>query len=179
MEQGDFEKLYHQHFDRVYRTAYLITGDHQLAEDAAQEAFLKAFASLNTLRDTDKFASWVCVIAANYSVDLLRKNKKIIFTGESGNHPDNSPQSSPHEIWEKKEEIATIKEALASLEAEDRKLLVLKYFHEMSIKDIAALDSVSLGTVKSRLFRSREKLRHILQPAGRGKRLISKTKSSL
>ncbi len=177
MDMQRFENLYHENYSRVFRTAYLVTNDHQLAEDAAQEAFLKAFAKMETLRDKDKFGSWVSVIAANYSVDLLRKNKKLIITEKTDLQSDPSPESSPHDFWERKEGLLETREALQKLAADDRMLIVLKYYNEMSIKDIATLHNVSPGTIKSRLFRAREKLRVLLQPPGEHKRQLSKSKA--
>ena len=174
MDIQEFESLYHQHFHKIFRTAYLVTGDYQLAEDAAQEAFLKAYSKIETLRDRDKFSSWVSVIAANYSVDLLRKNKKLIFTEKTDIQPDLSQEASPHDHWEHKENLHEVREALEKLDPDERILLVLKYFNEMSIKDIASMHQVSTGTIKSRLFRSREKLRILLEPSPQEKRHISK-----
>ena len=95
MEQSALEKLYHQYFNKTYRTAYLVTGDHQMAEDAAQEAFFKAFSNLDALRDLNKFGSWVNVIASNYAIDMLRKKKKMIFTDNFAEHADRNPGNSP------------------------------------------------------------------------------------
>ncbi len=174
MDMQHFETLYHEHYKKIFRTAYLVTGDYQLAEDATQEAFLKAFSRMETLRDQDKFASWVSVIAANYSVDLLRKNKKLLFTEKTDIQADHSQESSPHDFWEKKENLQEVREALQQLEPDERMLIVLKYFNELSIKEIASLHTVSPGTIKSRLFRAREKLRVLLQPSPDQKRHMGK-----
>ncbi len=175
MNIHDFETLYHQYFNKIFRTAYLVTGDYQLAEDAAQEAFLKAYSKIESLRDMDKFGSWVSVIAANYSVDLLRKNKRLVFTEKTDLETDSSPESTPQDVWERKENLHEVRDAMQKLDPDDRKLLVLKYFNELSIKDIASMQSVSTGTIKSRLFRAREKLRVLLQPSARQNRQVSKT----
>jgi len=178
MDRDFLEQMYHLHFNKTYRTAYLVTGDHQLAEDAAQEAFLKAFANLDKLRDRQKFGPWVCTIASNYGVDLLRKNKKVVLTAEGTEiFADNNPGHSPEEAWDKKELSAQVKEALFMLDPEDREILVLKYFNDMSINEIAALSSSPAGTVKSRLFRARGKVRHLLQPEEHKNRQLNKTRS--
>jgi len=176
-EQDILAKLYHQHFNKTYRAAYLITGDHQLAEDATQEAFLKAFTNLHTLRDIDKFSSWVSVIASNYAIDLLRKKKRMVFSDNISQYADHNPVSSPQESWEKCEASQEVREALSLLEAEEREILVLKYFHELSIKEIAAAMQVPTGTIKSRLFRARKRVETLLQPKKGEKRLLSKAAS--
>ncbi|MGI6317894.1 MAG: RNA polymerase sigma factor [Firmicutes bacterium] len=164
MEQSALEKLYHQYFNKTYRTAYLVTGDHQMAEDAAQEAFFKAFSNLDALRDLNKFGSWVNVIASNYAIDMLRKKKKMIFTDNFAVHADRNPGNSPQDAWEKNEEAQEIRDALLLLEPEEREILVLKYFNELSINEISAIVNVPQGTIKSRLFRARKKVRKLLQP---------------
>lgn len=166
MDQGILEKLYHQHFNKTFRTAYLVTRDFQLAEDATQEAFLRAFSNLSALREIEKFGSWVSVIAANYSIDLLRKNKKIVFTENISLHADTSTGDLPQESWDNHETAQEIREALFLLTPEDREILILKYFNELSVKEIAAATAAPAGTVKSRLFRARKKIRALLQPAG-------------
>lgn len=174
MDHGLLENLYHRYFNNTYRTAYLITGDHQLAEDATQEAFLKAFLKLDTLRDIEKFGSWVAVIAANYAIDLLRKNKKILLSDKISQEADGNPGISPQESWEKTELSREVREALFLLEPEEREILVLKYFNELSIKEIAAMTDAPAGTIKSRLFRARQKVKNLLQPGKSNKRQLNK-----
>ena len=177
IDQNILEKLYHQHFNKTFRTAYLVTRDYQLAEDATQEAFLRAFSKLSTLREIEKFGSWVSVIAANYSIDLLRKNRKIFLTDHISIHAGNSPEDSPQESWEKNETAREIREALFLLEPGDREILILKYFNELSIKEIASLIEAPAGTVKSRLFRARKKIRVLVEPTVDGKRQIDELSS--
>lgn len=173
--KNDLEKLYHQHFDHVYRTAYLVTGNRQMAEDATQEAFLKAIVNIDKLRDLEKFRSWVSVIASNCAIDLLRKNKKLQFSDNTETYPDES-HNSPQDIWEKEETNQELQEAISRLNAEDRSLIVLRYFNELSIKEIASLNDTRPGTIKSRLFRAREKLKILMQPGDKEKRHLDKEK---
>jgi RNA polymerase sigma-70 factor, ECF subfamily len=179
MEQSNLEKLYHQHFNKTYRSAYLVTGDHQLAEDAAQEAFLKAFANMDKLRDIEKFGSWVNVIAANYSIDLLRKKKRMVFTDSIAIHADKNPGASPQDSWEKIETAQEVRDALLLLEPDEREILVLKYFNDLSIDEIASAIETPSGTIKSRLFRARKKMQKLLQPKKQEKRLMNKVSSKL
>ena len=164
MDKNAMENLYLEHFPRVYRTAYFVTGDHQMAEDVAQEAFLKAFANLHKLQERQKFASWISVIASNHAVDLLRKNKKVFFTDNMETYGGEDLSDNPTECWDKKETSQAVRDALARLEPEEREIIVLKYFNELSIKEIASLIKAPSGTIKSRLFRARDKIRLLLQP---------------
>ncbi len=179
MDTSEMEKLYQQHFPRVYRTAFFITGDHQTAEDVAQETFFKAFASLHKLQDRQKFGSWISVIASNYAVDQLRKRKRVFLADNMESYAGETPGDNPGDNWEKTENIQEVRQALALLDPEERKILVLKYFNEMSINEIASLIGAPPGTVKSRLFRARDKVRLLLQPQGRKKRPTNKGKLPL
>jgi len=174
MDRSTLEQLYHQHFPKTYLTAYMVTGNAQLAEDAAQEAFLKAFINLHTLKEITKFGSWISVIATNCAIDILRKNKRILLTDSEEKYMDSNCENSPEVSWEQKETYQEVRKALFLLEPEDREILVLKYFNELSIQEIAELVSLPPGTIKSRLFRAREKVRKLLQPKGKRKRDINK-----
>lgn len=177
MDLSQIEQLYHKHFNTTYRTAYLVTRDHQLAEDAAQEAFLRAFTNLHKLKDLKKFGSWVNTIASNYAIDLLRKNKKLIFSENTEAHSDQNIDNSPHKSWERKEISREIRESLVLLEDSEREVVVLRYYNELSIKEIANLTKTPQGTIKSRLFRARKKIGAFLQPDAEEKRLYKKVPS--
>jgi len=177
MDRDVLEQLYHNHFAKTYRSAYMVTGNVQMAEDATQEAFLKAFSNLHTLKEISKFSSWISVIATNCAIDILRKNKKIVFTDQEKEYLDSNPENSPQESWEQQETYREVREALLLMEPEDREILVLKYFNELSIQEIAGLVSLPSGTIKSRLFRAREKFRKLLQPEIKKKRHIDKDNS--
>jgi len=174
MDRDTLEQLYHQHFAKTYRSAYMVTGNAQLAEDATQEAFLKAFSNFHTLKETTKFGSWISVIATNCAIDILRKNKRIILTDKEESYSNSSSENSPQDYWEQQETYQEVRKALLSLEPEDREILVLKYFNELSIQEIAELVSLPSGTIKSRLFRAREKVRKLLQPKENKKRHFNK-----
>lgn len=174
MDNTELEKLYSEHFPRVYRTAFFVTGDHQMAEDVAQEAFFKAFTNLHKLQERKKFGSWINVIASNYAVDLIRKNKKVFFTDNMETYSGEAHEDKPDENWEKEESMQEVRDALSRLEPEEREILVLKYFNEMSIKDMAKMLNTPSGTVKSRLFRARDKVRILLQPMAGQKRPLNK-----
>ena len=88
----------------------------------------------------------------------------MIFTDNFAVHADRNPGNSPQDAWEKNEEAQEIRDALLLLEPEEREILVLKYFNELSINEISAIVNVPQGTIKSRLFRARKKVRKLLQP---------------
>ena len=172
--RGILENLYHQYFNRTYRTAYLVTGDHQLAEDATQEAFLKAFARQDTLYVINKDGAWVCGIASDFAIDLLRKRKKMLFSDNISQHADSNPGGSPQSSWEKTETCREVREALSLLRPDEKEILVLKYFNELSIKEISSIINIPAGTIKSRLFRARKKIKTLLQPNKEFKRQLNK-----
>ena len=156
MDRDTLEQLYHQHFPKTYRTAYMVTGNAQLAEDATQEAFLKAFSNFHTLKEIGKFGSWISVIATNCAIDIIRKNKRIILTDQQEKYLNTDTGNSPQDSWEQQETYQEVRKALLLLEPEDREILVLKYFNELSIQEMPNW-FLPAGTIKSRLFRAREK----------------------
>jgi len=174
MDRDTLEELYHKHFAKAYHSAYMVTGNVQLAEDATQEAFLKAFTNLHTLKEIAKFGSWISVIVTNCAIDILRKNKKIILTDNENDYLNSDLENSPQDSWEQQETCQEVRSALQMLDPEDREILVLKYFNELSIQEIAELTSLPTGTIKSRLFRTREKFRLLLQPEIKKKRHLNK-----
>jgi RNA polymerase sigma factor (sigma-70 family) len=102
----------------------------------------------------------------------------MVFSDNLSRHADNSPGTSPQESWEKTESSQEVREALLLLEPEEREILVLKYFNELSIKEIAVLTGTPTGTIKSRLFRAREKVKILLQPGKENKRQIDESNLS-
>ncbi|WP_103107491.1 sigma-70 family RNA polymerase sigma factor [Brevibacillus reuszeri] len=116
--------------------------------DAAQEAIIKAYHSLNTLRDPRFFKSWLMRILVNECHRLVRKTSKLVLLD------DWHEQASSYRF----EENIEVQEAIQLLEDELRLCIVLYYFEDMAIKDISMVLNQPEGTIKSRLSRARKKL---------------------
>jgi RNA polymerase sigma-70 factor (ECF subfamily) len=157
-DKDAFAKLVEKYQRPVYSVCYRMLGTPTAAEDAAQEAFIRAYQALDRYDPERSFATWILSIASNYSIDQLRKQKVTILSMDSERHgwlapPDPGP--SPEKAALDKEKNALIQVILAELNETDRAAVILQYWHEYSYEEIAETLKLSSSAVKSRLFRAR------------------------
>ena len=169
---GDaFETLVREHQTRVYNLALRMTGNEEDALDISQETFLKAWRTMGKYRGECSLGSWLYRIASNLSIDLLRKNKrqqreKIVSLEDNGEDgrtlelPD--LREEPQTILEREENRRAVWACLEKLPEEQRLILVLRDVNGLSYEEIGASMGLEMGTVKSRIFRAREKLANLL-----------------
>jgi RNA polymerase sigma-70 factor, ECF subfamily len=143
----DLEQLFHHHWPRAYRAAYLIVHDHAAAEDIAQEAFLAAIRRLDRFDRQRKFGPWLGAIVANRAIDWLRARTARRESGDPGPEPI-APKPSP--VGRYSEEIL---QALAELTPEHRAVVVMRYVLDYRPGEIARALELPRGTVNSRLRR--------------------------
>ncbi len=159
-QSGDmaaFEALFRQYEKLVFRTAYLITGSKEAAEDALQEAFVSVLRSRHTYDpDKGKLTTWLHRITVNQcSRGKARKAPSIISLEEKGiDLPEMNHQSQPDDVLINKLEYDRLLKAMDSLDTKHRSVLVLRYFNDLSYQEIAEALEIPLGTVKSRLNQS-------------------------
>jgi RNA polymerase sigma factor (sigma-70 family) len=160
--------LYEMFHDRVYKSAYFVTRDPFLAQDAVQETFLKAFRNINDVEDGGKMGAWLSTIATRTSIDLMRKQKRWNGTPtedvilEMGNVKEGL--SSVEEEFEIAWLQERISEEITGLKPEYKEALLLKYQHGLKDEEIAQLLEEKVGTIKSRVHRGRQKLKSVLKP---------------
>lgn len=133
-------------------------GTSTAAEDAAQEAFIRAYQALDRYDPKRSFATWILSIASNYSIDQLRKKKVTVLSLDSDKHawlapPDPGP--SPEKVALDKEKSALVQSILVELNETDRAAVILQFWHDYSYQEIAEALDLSSSAVKSRLFRAR------------------------
>jgi RNA polymerase sigma-70 factor (ECF subfamily) len=163
-----FGVLVERYKSKVFGLAYGFTRDRALADDLAQEVFIKAYLSLGRFKAESGFGTWLYRIAVNHIKDYLRKNKrrqKEISLEEAGDRVQASADFGPEELnlQERRREI--IQAALDGLPDKHRIILTLRDIDGLSYDDISRILKLSPGTVDSRLHRARRKLREGL--AGR------------
>jgi RNA polymerase sigma factor (sigma-70 family) len=169
-QQGDvsaFETLYRQYEKLVYRTAYLITGDKEVANDALQEVFISVWKSRHTYDpNKGKLTTWLHRITVNEcSRGRTRKASTTVSLEERGiDLPEMKHQSQPDEILVSKMEYEQLLKAMDALDTKHRSVLVLRYFNDLSYQEIAEALEIPLGTVKSRLNQSLRYLREQMKP---------------
>jgi len=160
MEPNFMESLYKLHYERVYKSTYMATGDVELSKDATQEAFYDAFRKFHTLKDKTKFSAWVSSIALNKAIDLLRKNNQINrVKNKSTLFYINLSEHSPEDLLCSNELRSEIIIQLRSLPQKYAEILFLKFYHDLTEQEISNLLNIPVGTVKSRLYRAKELLK--------------------
>jgi RNA polymerase sigma-70 factor (ECF subfamily) len=147
--------------ERVVAVVYRTCGDPHLAEDAAQEAFLRGWQKLSSYRVGTSFPSWLYRIAVNASRDVLRRRQP---TADVANVPLTDPQVGPEAALVQKERGERVREAVLALPPASRVTLVLREYEGLSYREIAEVLDVPTGTVMSRLHYARTRLREMLEP---------------
>ena len=159
-----FEEVVRLYQRRVYGVALRIVRAHDVADDVAQEAFVRAWRSLDRFELGRPFGPWICRIAANLAVNHVR-SPRAREQGLPEGHAE-TPASDPGPLGAVLDAEArrVLDAAVAGLPAEQRAVFVLRSVEEMSYEAIADALGLSPGTVMSRLFRAREKLARALAP---------------
>jgi RNA polymerase sigma-70 factor (ECF subfamily) len=176
-QKGDrraFDQLVIRHKDRIFNLCYRFLGDYEEANDSAQEAFVKAYDSLNAFRLDSAFSTWLYRIAVNTCKNKLgssayKAKRKTVSLDNPGNRPDEPlpmeiPNGAPSPLarMEEKEKMALLQRALDTLPAEFKVAVTLRDVEGLSYEDIAQVTGLNLGTVKSRIARARTDLRNKL-----------------
>jgi RNA polymerase sigma-70 factor, ECF subfamily len=165
-----FEELVARYEDKIFRLTLNITGNREDAEDAMQDAFLKAFAHLDNFHGDSRFYTWLVRIAANEALMRLRRRRPNHFSldqpieGDSELMPRELEEWSPNpeQQYAKSEIDNIISTLLEQMEDEYRIVLMLRDVEELSTQETAEALGISLSAVKSRLLRARLKLREKL-----------------
>lgn len=164
------ETLFRLFHGSVFYAAYYITNDRALAEDITQETFLKAYDHLDQLRDASRVEAWLVRIAINGARDALRRSRNHLCS-VSGDVAA-AAESLPENRLLSREEQRAVQSAIAALEPEYQEVVYLKYFREMTVREISEVTGAPEGTVKTRLRRARlmigEILREAASTAGQG-----------
>ena len=158
-----FDEVYETLFPLIYRIAFRIVGDSSIAEDVAQEAFIRYYERAEPLPDMDQTKYWLIRVVKNLSLNHEKKRgrERKMFSKLKEKAPVFS-ESGESEVM-KKETGSIVREALMELPHNLRTVLVLKEYGHMNYKEIGSVLGISEGNVKVRVFRGREKLSRILK----------------
>jgi len=158
-------------YDRaVFSLALRLLGDRLEAEDASQEAFLRAYRALSAFDRARPFSTWLLSITAHHCIDKLRRRRVDQVPLETL-PPWRQPASAvedPHRSAERSDDGARIRQLLQQLSDEQRAVIVLRYYHDFGYEDIAAITGDSVSSVKSRLHRARRRLADLLETTSAG-----------
>jgi RNA polymerase sigma-70 factor (ECF subfamily) len=159
-----YSAIVRMHQDAAFRTAYVVAGRVDDAEDAAQEAFVKAHASLGRFRGDSPFRPWLLTIVANEARNRIRsaaRRADLTLRVVAGGGPGDATPS-PEAAAVAAEEAANVVAAVNRLGPEDRLVIALRYFEELGEKEMAVVLGCRPGTVKSRLSRALARLRDVM-----------------
>ena len=180
-DQDASRELVTRHSRAVFNLIVRMVRDRGVAEELAQDSFVKAFGALRTFDPSYKFASWMLRIAHNTAIDHLRKLRPIVLSiDEDGAGRDvrdallDERGPSPFQQAAGADLASALEWALARIRPEYRRLVVLRYQEDQSYEEIAEGLGLPLGTVKSHLHRARQELASLMTEAGWGTELASK-----
>jgi RNA polymerase sigma-70 factor, ECF subfamily len=167
-----FYELVKPYERRVYAAAFAILRNESDAEDAAQEAVLKAFANIGSFRAESKFSTWLIQIAVNEALMRRRRERTVAMESiderPNAEEPDYAPREFadwreiPSEALERKEIRQRLAKALAALDRKYRDVFVLRDMEQLNIQETAEALGISVASVKTRLLRARLMLRDLL-----------------
>ena len=164
--EAALEMFVRQYETSVFRLALSIVGDPAEANEITQETFIAALRSLPGYQEKKSFQAWLYTIALNHSRSHLRKRRileRLRTTLTAIFQVERQKEVSPEEAVMQSEKEAQIWSALSQLDERHRIVVVLRYFHELSVAEISEILSVNEGTIHSRLHSAREKLRSALK----------------
>lgn len=177
VRQNDNEarrQLFEAYYKRTYSVAFNILRRRENAEDITQDAFIKAFKNIDQLKDGAKFGAWLAVITSNLARNYLKREKRILFTDEETVAPGESEVNYTEDSAMRNLEIDRIRKAIRKLPAEQYQAVVLQYYYDLKVEDIAGMLELRPGTVKSRLHRARQRLAGELEQKGDSACLLDK-----
>jgi RNA polymerase sigma-70 factor (ECF subfamily) len=155
-----FEALYNQYKLLVFKTAFLITGQKEEAEDILQEVFVSVWKSRDTYNPLKgKLTTWLHAITVNHCSTRQRKKQPTLSLDESMPLSEMNSQDDPEQTAMNRQEYEAVINTLNKLDAKHRIVLVLRYFNELSYEEIARVAGIPLGTVKSRINHALKYLR--------------------
>jgi RNA polymerase sigma-70 factor (ECF subfamily) len=166
-DEAAYAELLARYRDRVFTFLLRVVGDASSAEDLAQEAFLKAFQSLDRYDPARPFLSWVFKIAHNAAYDDLRRRRVHLSLDDDNEAFELADaETSPEDAAEASFDQDLIEKAFAAMPAGYREVLILRHQEELEYAEIARITGLPEGTVKIKLFRGRDMLKGKLEALG-------------
>jgi RNA polymerase sigma-70 factor (ECF subfamily) len=168
-DQQAFTDLVEAYQRPVYNLTYRMLGEAREAEDAAQEAFLRAYQHLDRYDPKRSFKTWLLSIASNYCIDRLRKRRLTWLSIDEPLPPHpalTSDTPSPETAALSGERSEAVQELLSDLAPDYRAAVVLRYWYDMPYAEIAETLDTTESAIKSRLFRARQMLAQKVQSGG-------------
>ena len=157
-DRDAFANLVEKYKTSVYNLAYRMLGRPTEAEDAAQETFLRAYTRLGSYKPEHKFSSWLLAITAHLCIDHLRRAQPLLLEEVQPYEVEDGQSEDPEAALLAVEREEAVQRLLEALPAHYRLVIVLRYWHDLSYREIAQVTRLSEGAVKTRLHRARRML---------------------
>jgi RNA polymerase sigma-70 factor (ECF subfamily) len=166
-DEQAFAELMERNRAALAGTAYLMLRDRQLAEDAVQEALVQIWQGLPSYRPTGSFRGWVVTVLVHRVQKLRRKHRVDTVPIDGLEERVDDGRNVEEEVW-RDDERSRVRQALQTMNDDHREVLVLRYYAELTVPEIARTLGAPEGTVKSRLSRALDRLGSALIKAGMG-----------
>lgn len=153
----------------VFSLAYRMLGDAPAAEDAAQEAFLRAYRSLGAYDPGRSFSTWILSITAHHCIDTLRKKrmKEVSLDGLPPWRQLAADTIDPERNAQRADQAAGVRRLLEALPSDYRLVVALRYWHDLGYSEIAEITGESQSAIKSRLHRARRRMAELIETDSR------------
>lgn len=153
-----FTEIFNNNADSITKLCYLYLKDRELAQDATQETFLKAYKSLNSFREHSKINTWLSSIAINTCKNIIRNSKY-----NKTDIPLNEAEYQLRCTLTDNDETLSVSEAVSALPSEFKEVILLRYYQDLPIKSIAKILSLPQTTVNYRLLKAKSLLKDTLK----------------
>ncbi|WP_319799500.1 sigma-70 family RNA polymerase sigma factor [Jeotgalibacillus aurantiacus] len=156
-KKGDdkaFLKLFQEYEKEIYRIAYIYVKNENDALDVVQEVAYRSFKKIDTLKNPEFFKTWLLKIAITCSIDLVRKNKRVVQLNPQ--YEETLQDTGVNDI----SLSITLQYMIDQLNEDEKSMVILRYYEGYSFKEIADLLDIPLGTAKTIFYRAIRKLRH-------------------
>lgn len=162
---GDFSFLVEKYKNMVFTLALRMVKNREEAEEISQDAFVKAYKSLSKFKGDSKFSTWLYKITYNSCLDKLKSQKRMIKSDviDKIHIRGLEVEKDALDYMDEKERLKVINNAINLLADEDKAIITLFYFNELSLQEVSDIVGTNPNTVKIRLYRSRKKLYTILK----------------
>ncbi|KOR84216.1 RNA polymerase [Bacillus sp. FJAT-22058] len=154
-----FLKLYQQFEEDIYRLAYVYVKNKDDALDVVQEVAYQSFKKIDTLKKPEYFKTWLMKVTINCAINVIRKNKKVVLL-----------KSDFEALMGTEEEdlllSLSLQELMDFLQEDEKSVILLRFYHDHTLKEISQILEIPLGTAKSVLYRALNKLRKNYKGAG-------------
>lgn len=150
--------LYELFYKSTYNAAYFITRDHGIAEDAVHDVFIKVHEKIEQLVDISKIEFWLCRMATNKALDIMRSRSKSVLTSEV-QISSCDQQKNIENLIVNNEEKEIIRRNINNLSPDYKMVVYYKYYRDLTVKEISTILEVPEGTIKTWLIRARKEMK--------------------